>query len=85
MGGTSGLVPLIDRTSLDHATTGVEAQIVTRGQKPRMEQKEEAEKCRLGEAFVEEGSGKNSTITEQEQKMYADTESLSKWQSAWDG
>ena len=45
-----------------------------------MEQKEEAEKRKLGEGLVEEGSGKN--ITEQEKEMDADTESLSDWQSA---
>ena len=48
-----------------------------------MEQEEEAEKHKLGEGFVGEGSSMN--ITEQEKEMDADTESLSDWQSAWDG
>ena len=63
----------------------LEAKMVTRGQKQRMEQKEETEKRRLGEAFVEEGSSMNNTITEQEKEIDADTESISDWQSAWEG
>ena len=59
----------------------VEAQMVTRGQKRRMEQKEQGEKCIMGEGFVGEGSGKNSSTTEQEKDMDADTESLSDWES----
>ena len=47
-----------------------------------MEQKEQAEKRKLGEGFVGERSGKNNIITEQEKEMDADTESLSDWQSA---
>ena len=47
-----------------------------------MEQREQAEKRKLGEGFVGEGSGKNNTITEQENEMDAATESLADWQSA---
>ena len=49
-----------------------------------MIQKEEVEKRRLGDQFVEEGSGKNNTIIEQEKENDTDTESLSAWQSEWD-
>ena len=77
--------PLAIEPVQDTPPQEVEAQMVTRGQKQRMEQKEEAEKRRLGEGLVGEGSGKNDTIIEQEKEMDADTESLSDWQSAWDG
>ena len=44
----------------------VEAQMVTRGQKRRIEQekKEEEQNYKVKERFVGEGSGKNNTIKE---------------------
>ena len=61
--------------------------MVTRGQKRRIEQgkEEEVQKYKEKEIFVEEGSGKNNKIKEQEQEDDADTEeTLSDCQSASD-